>query len=114
MEAAKMILTEAVSSPELLERIDKVDTSTEAKKKQFAKDFESIIITKLLEEMRRSIGDWGFEKDGPSKQIQGIFWSYLGESLGKQGGFGMWKEIYNSLKGVEPNQDNSQSLDSNI
>jgi len=66
-------------------------------REQVAKDFESVLINKLLDEMKNTIGDWGFEKDGICKQAQGIFWLYLAQDIANQGGLGLWKDIYEFL-----------------
>jgi Rod binding domain-containing protein len=70
---------------------------SEARKKQVARDFESVFISKLLDQMKDTIGDWGFERDGASQQIHGIFWLYLARDVANKGGFGLWKDIYNLL-----------------
>jgi len=97
MDNAKLILTEAVPPPVPLAQPSKVDCISDDKNKQIAKDFESIVIDKLLNEMKNTVGDWGFEKDGISEQIHGIFWLYLARDIANNGGFGMWKDIYKSL-----------------
>ena len=45
MDSAKLILTEPVSQPNLLDDLKKIDGLSEEKKKQAAKDFESVLIT---------------------------------------------------------------------
>jgi len=103
MDSVKLILTEPVSPPALLEQLDKsmLSSISEEKKKQAAKDFESVLLNKLLDEMKNSIVDWGSEKDGASKQIQGIFWLYLARDIANNGGLGLWKDIYQSLTNAE-------------
>jgi Rod binding domain-containing protein len=103
MDSVKLILTEPVSPPALLEQLDKsmLSSISEEKKKQAAKDFESVLLNKLLDEMKNSIVDWGSEKDGTSKQIQGIFWLYLARDIANNGGLGLWKDIYQSLTNAE-------------
>ncbi len=103
MDSAKLILTEPVSLPAPLEYFDKsrLDGISEEKKKQAAKDFESVLLSRLLNEMKNTIGDWGFDKDGASKQIQGIFWLYMSRDIANNGGFGLWKDIYQSLTNSE-------------
>ena len=61
MESTKLILTEPVSSPNMLEQLDKssLNNISDEKKKEIAKDFESVLLNKLLEEMKKSIVDWG-------------------------------------------------------
>ena len=103
MDSVKLLLTEPVSPPALLEQLDKsmLSSISEEKKKQAAKDFESVLLNKLLDEMKNSIVDWGSEKDGTSKQIQGIFWLYLARDIANNGGLGLWKDIYQSLTNAE-------------
>ena len=111
MDSTKLILTEVVSPPILLEQIKKNNGASEEKKKQYAKDFESVLIDKLLEQMKDTIGDWGFEKDGASKQTQGIFWLYLARDIANNGGFGLWKDIYKFLTNSEHENTATELLD---
>jgi Rod binding domain-containing protein len=104
MDSANLILTEPISLPTPLRNLNKVDGIPEQKKEQIAKDFESILLSKLLDEMKNSIGDWGFEESAASEQIQGIFWLYLGRHLANNGGLGMWKDIHETL--TNPDQTN--------
>jgi Rod binding domain-containing protein len=104
MDAVKPMLAE-VPLPQISpEQIKKADSFPDAKKKQYAKDFESIFINKMLDEMRDTT-EWGLEKDDASGQVDGIFNLYLARDLADNGGFGLWKDIYKSLK-------NSQSVNS--
>ena len=128
MDSTKLILTGAVPPPSLLEDLSgslfsrkiaklepgKIDGVSEEGKKQIAKDFESVLISKLLDEMKNTIGDWGFDKEETSRQVQGIFWLYLARDIANNGGFGMWKDIYQFL--TNPDQANTtiESLDRNI
>jgi len=114
MDNVKLILNKPVSVPSGVENLKKTDLATEEKKIKFAKDFESLLINKLMDTMTKTVGDWGFEKDGSSQQIQGIFSMYLSKDLGANGGLGLWKEIYNSLKTSESAQNSVQILDRNI
>jgi Rod binding domain-containing protein len=104
MDSANLILTGPISLPAPLRNLNKVDGIPEQKKEQVAKDFESILLSKLLDEMKSSIGDWGFEESAASEQIQGIFWLYLGRHLANNGGLGMWKDIHETL--TNPDQTN--------
>jgi Rod binding domain-containing protein len=121
MDGSELILTEAVSPPTLLEhlserpgseRIAKLESEevggfSDEQKERIAKDFESVLIGKLLDEMKDTIGEWGFEKDGASRQVQGMFWLYLSQELANSGGFGLWKDIYDFL--VNSNQTKGSS-----
>ena len=99
MDSAKLILTEPVSPPAPLELVQKsgLKNVSEEKSRQIARDFESILLNKMLDQMKNTIGDWGFEKDGPSNQVQGIFWLYLARDIANNGGIGLWKDIYQFL-----------------
>jgi Rod binding domain-containing protein len=80
---------------------------SETKKQQVAKDFESVLITNLLKEVENAIGKWGFDEEGASTQIKGMFGLFLGRALAAEGGFGFWKGIYQFLD--DTNQTNSNS-----
>lgn len=114
MDSIKLILTDPVAPPMNLGRLENIKDASEDKKKQIAKDFESIFVNKLLDTMRKTIGDWGMEKDAESKQVDGIFWLYLGRKLGEEGGLGMWKDIYKYLNDSDHKNIPDQSLDKNV
>ena len=104
-----MTLSEVLSIPTLPGNANKVDGVSEQKKEQAAKDFESVLIGKLLDEMNNSIGDWGFEESSASKQMQGTFWLFLARHLANSGGLGIWRDIYKSLPTPEPVESLSSS-----
>jgi Rod binding domain-containing protein len=106
MDSANLILTEPISLPIPLRNLNEVDGISEQKKEQIAKDFESILLSQLLDEMKSSIGDWGFEESASSEQIQGIFWLYLARHLANNGGLGMWRDIYQTLPNSEQTNKN--------
>ena len=114
MDSANLILSGTASPPIPLDKIKNTDDVSEATKKQFAKDFESVFINKLFDEMKNTIIDWNDEKDEPSRQIGDIFWLYLARDVADNGGFGMWKDIYQFLKDSEHNNTTTESLDENL
>ena len=116
MDSAKLILTEPVLPPAQLEHIDKseLNGATDEKKKKIAKDFESVLLNKLFDQMSKSVGNWGFDKDGSSEQIQGIFWLYLARDIANNGGMGLWKDIYKSLTASDQTDTAGKSLDGKI
>jgi len=73
-----------------------VDRSDE-QKKQIARDFESVLLTKLFDQVQESIGRWDLEEDGAAPQVQGLFWFYLAQDVADKGGLGLWKDIYQQL-----------------
>ena len=124
MDGTNLILTEPVLPSTLLDNLGgislwekianrqagKIEELSEAKKEQAAKDFESVLLTKLLDVMKDTIGDWGFDEDGASEQIQGLFWLYLARDIANQGGFGLWKDIYRSLSDADQTNATVESL----
>ncbi|MCH8218293.1 MAG: hypothetical protein IH892_16165 [Planctomycetes bacterium] len=54
-------------------------------REKVAKAFESILLVRLLEQMRNSVGKWGFEEDAASEQVQGIFLDAPGRGTGRSG-----------------------------
>ena len=116
MESTKLILTEPVLPPSPLDQLEtsRLNSVSEEDKKQVAKDFESVLLNKLLDEMQNTIGDWGFEKDGPFKQVQGIFFLYLAREVANNGGIGLWKDIYGFLTDADHNNTTVESLDAGI
>jgi Rod binding domain-containing protein len=116
MDSAKLILTEPVAPPSRLENLHRaeLDKASDEKKKQVARDFESVLLNKLLDQMSKSVGNWGFAEDGASKQVQGIFWLYLARDIANKGGMGLWKDIYNSLTGPGKTNPATNSLDDQI
>ena len=116
MDRAKLILTEPVLPPVPLEnsRASELKNVSEEKRKQIAKDFESVLINKMLDEMKNTIGSWGLEKDGPSEQIQGIFWLHLARDVADNGGLGLWEDIYKYIKNNNQTNITENSPDGNI
>lgn len=106
MDSSELILSEPSSIPALPGNLNKVDGISEQKKVQAAKDFESVLLGKLLDEMKNSIGEWGFEESSASKQTNGIFWLFLSRHLADNGGLGLWKDIYQTLNNQEPTDKN--------
>jgi Rod binding domain-containing protein len=71
--------------------------SSEEQKKQVAKDFESVLLAKLFDQVQQSLGRWDLAEDGAAPQVQGLFWLYLAQDVAEKGGLGLWKEIYQHL-----------------
>ena len=66
------------------------------KLKKVARDFESVFIHELLKRMEDTIPESEME-DQSSKQIKGMYWSYMAEAVADRGGFGLWKNIYDAM-----------------
>ncbi|HEX42774.1 MAG TPA: hypothetical protein ENN81_12055 [Phycisphaerales bacterium] len=87
-----------VSVANLVGKLDTTAPIIDAKKMEFAKQFESVLMHRVLEQMKESVGQWGFEVDGAAAQTYDLFWFHLADELGRQGGLGLWKQIYQSLQ----------------
>jgi flagellar protein FlgJ len=89
-------------------------TAGDAKKIKVAKEFEAIFVRQLLSQMKNTIGDSGFLQDGGSKQIQDMFWSFLGDEIADQGGLGMWENIYKTMDTGEEKTGGSEKLNAEV
>jgi hypothetical protein len=74
---------------------------SDLKKQELAKDFESVLLTRLFNEVKASISASSFDEDAGSDQIHGMFWSFLAEDVADKGGFGLWKDLYQHFKDME-------------
>jgi len=61
--------------------------------KEFARDFESVFISNLLDQMSASVDSLNEDKDGAAKQIDGIFRMQLAQNLSEHGSLGLAKSI---------------------
>ncbi|MCY2927185.1 MAG: rod-binding protein [Planctomycetota bacterium] len=68
---------------------------------QVAKDFESILLTKVVEEMAKTVETSDLADDGAGQQVYDLFYSQLGQDLAAKGGFGLWKQIARQI-GASP------------
>ncbi len=105
-------LNESLSADEIARlQFGQTNAVSETKKQQVAKDFESVLITNLLNDVENAIGKWGFDEEEVSTQIKGIFSLFLGRALAAEGGFGFWKDIYQFLDGTNQTNSNSALVD---
>jgi Rod binding domain-containing protein len=86
------------------------------KTEQLAKDFESVLLTKLVDEMKETAGKWDLEEeeDAASGQVQGLFWMYLAQDLGDKGGLGLWKDLHRFFTDVQSPAEPPQSVDESL
>jgi Rod binding domain-containing protein len=83
--------------------------------KKVAKDFESVLLTKVFEQVQASIEDSGFdEEDSGAQQVRGMFWLYLAQDIADKGGFGLWKDIYQHIKQMQGAGDPTGSIDEEL
>lgn len=63
-----------------------------------AQDFESLLLTRLLNEMKETVGTWSGEKDSATRQIHGLFWMQMAQTLADQGGLGLGRQMLDALE----------------
>jgi Rod binding domain-containing protein len=90
---ADLLSGRGVSSPK--------NARNDMQKIEAAKDFESVLLHRLLGEMRRTIPESGLLSNGISKQLEDIFWLYLAREMADKGGLGLWKELYRKFGQLE-------------
>ncbi len=111
MQISELILSQPVSPPAFLHKAQNTDrlSKSQMQTKEVAKEFEAILLNKLMEKMNSTVGDVGGDKKAASKQIDGLFSFYLSRHLAKNGGLGIWKDVYQFFNDIEnaPPQKNS-------
>ncbi len=98
--ALRQVAASASTPIELTDR-QAIRNASDEQKKQLAKDFESVFLTKVFDEVRKSIEDSGFDDDVAADQVHGMFWSYLAQDVANKGGFGLWQDLYEHFKALE-------------
>lgn len=67
-----------------------------------AKDFESVLLNKVMEEMQNTVDHSGLLDGAGTEQTQSMFWMFLSQDLAAKGGVGLWKDVYRQMTGAEP------------
>src|ERR1035437_7371621 len=63
-----------------------------------AKDFESVFLEKITDEMQKTVPHSGLLNSSAMEQTQGLFWMQLSQELAKQGGLGLWKQLVKQMQ----------------
>ena len=79
-----------------LPRVAKGDDVKKVEK--LAKDFEGVLLNKLMDEMQKTIPDSGLLSSPATKQMKGMFWMFLSQSLADNGGIGLAKQLTRDFK----------------
>ena len=79
-------------------------TQTAAQTEKAAKDFEAVLLTKVLQEMDKTIPKSGLFDSQSMTQVQSMFWSFLAEEVADNGGMGLWRDIQKYV--TDPQQAN--------
>ncbi len=98
--AIKQMATDTSGSIEGMD-LEAIKGASDEKKKQLAKDFEAVFLTRVFDEVKKSIQDSGFDDDVAADQVHGMFWSYLAQDVANKGGFGLWQDLYQQFKAME-------------
>jgi len=81
------------------------------KTEQLAKDFESVLLTQLVDKMKDTVGQSELGEDAAADQVHGLFWLYLARDIADKGGFGLWKDLYRFFNDLQ-NSDVSAKVNS--
>jgi len=81
--------------------------------KTVAKGFESIFINQILKQMQETIKNASFDPDDSSnEQVHSLYCTFLADSVSQNGGFGLWKKIYEQMAdaaGLDPGSQTATS-----
>jgi Rod binding domain-containing protein len=91
-----------------------VGSIEDEKKKKIAKDFEGVLLNKVMEEMQNSVPDSGLLEDETSKQTQGLFQMYMAQDIASKGGFGLWKQIYAQMNETPGQSAPANTMDTTL
>ena len=79
---------------------------------QAAKDFESILIYQLLDAMKNTIPESGLTGGSETRQMQGLFWSFLAGDLSNKGGLGLSRDLYAQWSRAAATEDTGARVES--
>ena len=79
-----------------------------------AKDFESVLLNQMLEEMGKTVSSSGLLDSSADEQTQSIYWMELSQELGRQGGLGLWKQIAKQMKNASPPPSPGAHVEGNL
>ncbi len=111
--AIKQMATDTSGSIEGID-LEAIKGASDEKKKQLAKDFEAVFLTRVFDEVKKSIQDSGFDDDVAADQVHGMFWSYLAQDVANKGGFGLWQDLYQQFKVMEGADEGGELVNEEI
>jgi len=86
----------------------------EPKVEEAAKDFESVLLSKVFDEMKNTVGKWTEEEDVASDQVKGLFWLFLARDVADKGGMGLWKDLSQFFTDTQKPDTTQQKLDESL
>lgn len=93
MNIDKMMPIQDVVRPTPVDNMSDASQVDQKKIQQFARDFEAVFISNLLDQMSATVDCLNDDKDGAAKQIDGIFRMQLSQNLSENGSLGLEKSI---------------------
>lgn len=79
---------------------------------QAARQFEGLFIRQILKQMQEATSQLepeDEEKDSSAEHIQSMFWTFLGDAVTEQGGFGLWKSIYQQVASAAESEQKAEA-----
>jgi len=116
MDDANLINASCVVRPASFEQAaqNAIRDTRGAKTEQLAKDFESVLLSKLVDEMKETIGQGFEEEDVAAGQVKGLFWLYLSRDLADKGGLGLWKDLSRLFTDIQKPGTMTQTMNEGI
>ena len=128
MNGSDLLLTTPVTPPVALDaasgaglaaktgsvRSNDTKSVDDKKIEKIAKDFESVLLTKVLEGMENTVSQFSTEEEAGSGQIKGLFTLFLSSDLSDNGGLGLWKDLNRFFKDMQKTSTPAQSLDEKL
>jgi hypothetical protein len=128
MDGSDLLLTTPVTSPGILGtttsegltakagniKSNGVTSADDKRTEKIAKDFESVLLTKMLDEMKNTIGNGLGEEEAGSEQVKGLFWLFLARDMSDKGGLGLWKDLNRFFKDMQTTDTPAQLLDEKL
>jgi len=104
MEISQLLFHKPVVEP--VEGLAQTDTGagdqarTAEQLRSVARQFETVFLHEIVKQMKETVDYTSLdEEDGTGEQIQSMYWSFMTDTMGQQGGVGYWKEIYEKIAG---------------
>ncbi len=122
MNNSDLLLTAPIMLPNTLQNASfkgiaakgELNASDVKKTEKIARDFESVLLTKILDEMKNTIGNGLGDEEAGSEQIKGLFWLYLAGDMAQKGGLGLWKDLKSFFNDMQNTDTSAQKLDENL
>lgn len=108
MDSTAINLTPAVILPDTTSNIQLPAGSQNnpEKTKQLAKDFESVLLSQIVNSMKDTISSLnGDDEEAGSGQVKDMFWMCLSREVGDKGGMGLWKDLYQFFNDMQKKQN---------